>query len=429
LASSEDLLERLSLFGTRLGLASTRSLLEALGDPQARLSVALVAGTNGKGSTAALLSSMGSQAGYRTGLYTSPHLEQVHERVRVDGRAIDEPALRDRLERVLEAAAALRDEPVTYFEALTAAALLYFAEREVELAVLEVGLGGRLDATNVTEPLLALITEIALDHREHLGETLSEIAFEKAGVLRTGRPALARVSEGDARRVLVQRAAEVGAELRFVDGALPEGLCPSRSPLAGAHQLANLALAAEAAHELRVRGWERFDTLAIRDGAAACRWPGRLEWVEPTATAVRVLLDGAHNPAAIAALTRYLERQVGRHTLVFGAMRDKEVERMLPPLAAAAERVLITAADTPRARPPAELAPLGGERAEVVEGVEEALETALDGLDPIVVTGSLHLVGEMRSTLHRRFGVPRPAAELRTWQPSAGQPGARHEPG
>ncbi len=424
MASSQELLDRLELFGTRLGLRRIRELLGRLGDPQLEVPVVLVAGTNGKGSTAALLAAIVGAAGYRTGLYTSPHLESVRERIRVDGVAILESSLSAALERVLGAG----QETPTYFEALTAVALVEFERREVELAVLEVGLGGRLDATNVADPVLSLITEIDLDHQQHLGATLGEIAREKAGILRPGVPALAWVTAQAASETLERLAADLPTRLRFVgrestvargeDGTVElrtvGGSYRLQPSLVGRHQDGNLALAVSAAETLAGIGWQGIDLGAITEGVADCSWPGRLEWVE-LGDARRVLLDGAHNPSAARALREYLEEQVADYTLLFGALRDKDVGEMLPLLGGGATRVVLTTPASPRAIPPEELLSLLPEgSAEVVPDPRDALVAALDSARPVVVCGSLYLVGAIRAELRRAFGVPPAAADERT---------------
>ncbi len=432
MGSPRELLDRLELFGTRLGLETTRRLLASLREPQSELAIVLVAGTNGKGSTAALLSAIGSAAGYRTGLYTSPHLESVRERIRVDGVAISAADLSSALSDVLAAAQRVGEEPPTYFEALTVAALVHFARAGVELAVLEVGLGGRLDATNATEPALSLVTEIALDHREHLGASVGEIAAEKAGILRAATPALAWVTDPVARRRLVEIADDLGTPLRFVvdECALARrggrqvelvtaGATHHLEPaLLGAHQLPNLGLAVAAAEALHAAGWERLGKDAVREGIAGGRWPGRLEWVELGA-AGRVLLDGAHNPHAAAALARYLSTLEPGYTLIFGALQDKEVAAMLPPLAERAERLLLTTLRSTRSLEPEELARhLPGRSVGLYRTAGAALTDALEMAAPVVVCGSLYLVGEIRSELRRRFGTPVAAVELRTYEPA-----------
>ncbi|HEX6864934.1 MAG TPA: Mur ligase family protein, partial [Thermoanaerobaculia bacterium] len=311
-------------------------MLAGFGDPQLQYRTVLVAGSNGKGSTSALLAAMASAAGLRTGLYTSPHLESVEERLRIDGRAIGSEELAGLLGRIVETASP------TYFEAVTAAAFLWFAERQVDLAVMEVGMGGRLDATNVCEPELSLITSISLEHQEHLGDTLAAIAREKAGTFRPGRPALVWLEDPEPSDAVRKVAAELGTDLRFAPELVtlrkeggrvrlktPRGEHDLELALPGKHQARNLALAVLAAEELGI-GPE-----AIAEGARSCRWPGRLEKVELPEDRV-VLLDAAHNPEGAAALADFLE---GPFDLLFGALADKDVARMLPPLAARARRV------------------------------------------------------------------------------------------
>jgi len=420
------ILRELEQFGVRLGLETTRRLLAALGDPQLRLTTVLVAGTNGKGSTAAFLAAMATAAGYRTGLYTSPHLETVEERLRIDGRAIAGERLAARLEAVLGAGGTARTHPPTYFEALTVAAFLDFADQDVDLAVFEVGMGGRLDATNAADPVLSLITPLSLDHREHLGSTLAAIAGEKAGVLRHGRPAWSAPQEPAAASALRRVAAATGAQLTFADAAAqveraargwdgqrlrvrtPRSEHDLEVSLLGAHQAGNAALAVLGAESLAELGWHRLDAAAIRAGAAACRWPGRLEAVTLPGGR-RVLLDGAHNPGGIRAVTRFLDELDGPVDLLFGALVDKPVPEMLPPLLARVRTAVLTTAPSSRAVPAAELAALAGGHAVVVEPEpSRALARALSGQAPLLVCGSLYLVGAVRTLLREWFEVPPP---------------------
>lgn len=377
-----------------------------------------MAGSNGKGSTSALLSAMASAAGRRTGLYTSPHLESVEERLRIGGRAIGPEELAGLLDRIVEVA-----EP-TYFEAVTAAAFLWFSQRQVDLAVLEVGMGGRLDATNVSDPLLSLITSISLEHREHLGDTLAAIAREKAGTFRPGRPALVWIEEPEAAESVRAVAAELGTDLRFAPGlvtireVVPMGLDGQRVRLAtpggehdleislpGAHQAKNLALAVLAAETLG------FGREAIEKGARSCRWPGRLERVSLPDGGL-VLLDAAHNAEGAAALAGFLDQLPGPIDLLFGALGDKDVAEMLGPLAPHARKIYLTTPASDRARPPEEVAGLlaGREGVEVVPDLEKALDRALQPGARLVVCGSIYLIGEVRKRLRERFGVPPPAA-------------------
>lgn len=448
-------LDDLGRFGVHLGLGHVRRLLAALGDPHLARPTVLVAGTNGKGSTAALLAAMATAAGRTTGLYTSPHLESVEERVRLDGRPVAGPRLGDAVMEVMAAARRLQtagdlDAPPTYFEAVTAAAALVFRDAAVDLAVLEVGLGGRLDATNTADPLLSVITPVAMDHGAVLGATLAAVAGEKAGVLRPGRPAVAWGTDPEVRRALAAAEEATGAALSFADdevtfdaveprppapwGGLRVALTTPRrtygleTPLAGRHQAVNLALAVRAAERLGEADGplEALPPDAIVAGAAAVSWPGRLESVEVPVkdNTVRVLLDAAHNPAGAQALAAFLD-QASRDrepspapVLVFGVLADKEAAGMLPPLARRAGHVILTRPPGDRGRDPAELLPyLEAMEEEEAAGVEvipdpgAALAAALQraaagGASPVVVCGSIFLVGAARRWLRRHHGVP-----------------------
>jgi dihydrofolate synthase/folylpolyglutamate synthase len=452
-----------------------RGLLAALGDPQLRFPAVLVAGSNGKGSTAALLAAMAAAAGYRTGLYTSPHLEDVEERLRLNGRAVDGARLGELLAAVVSCAEGRVGHTPTYFEALTAAAFLWFAAEEVDLAVVEVGMGGRLDATNLCEPVLSLITSISLEHREMLGDTLAQIAREKAGILRPGRPALSWVEDPEAAGALRQAAAGLGTELHAAEREVtivareargwegqtvtlvtPAGRRTLPLRLLGRHQAHNLGLATRAAELLAGMGFpalgasgsegsegagdagpfaasatpEALSGGAIAAGAAACRWPGRVEVVSLPGGR-RALLDAAHNGEGTAALAEFLDEardRAGTVDLVFGALGDKDAGEMLGHLAPRARRLVLTTAPSPRARPAAELAALlagsgriaadpagAGRAAPLLVEAQPAVALALAlelGAETVVVCGSIFLVGELRRQLRERFGVPAPASDL-----------------
>ena len=414
--SASEILDRLEVWGQKLGLDATRSLLDVLGKPQQRVPTVLVAGTNGKGSTSAALASILSAAGLRCGLYTSPHLEHVEERLRIDGAAISETELGHWLRQVLDAAG---EAPPTYFESLTAAAWLHFAHHGVDAAVFEVGLGGRLDATNVSDPLLSVITQVARDHAPQLGWTLTSIAGEKAGVMRPGRTCLTWPGRPEVQRELRRCAAVCGAHL--VDASVGVELDRLQAPLAGRHQLGNLALAIRAAEEFCALTGSELPAEAVRKGVEALRWPGRLEWVEVDAHGVhrRILFDAAHNPAGAAALRAYLEETGLRFDLLYGSLAEKEPEQCLPVLAERADRVVLTAFDHPRAASPETLAPLLASRPAEVSGdaasaLESCLSAATSHAHALVVTGSLYLVGEVRSALRDRCGVPTAARDLVT---------------
>lgn len=430
------LLDDLEHFGVRLGLTRIERVLEALGSPQVGLPTVLVAGTNGKGSTAAVLAAIGTAAGYRTGLYTSPHLETVEERIRLDGVQVTTGTLVELVEEVIEAARGSGDEPPTYFETLTAAALCHFRRAAVDLAILEVGMGGRLDATNASQPMLSLVTPIGLDHQEYLGGTTAAIAREKAGILRPDRPALAVIPDREARSSLTRVAARVGARLALVDVAARLGRRDARpgrgqsfevrsergsyrleSRLEGRHQADNMVLAVVAAERLAELGLERIDRSAIERGVASARWPGRLEWVERPSGGW-VLLDAAHNQAGWEALQAYLDGIDRPFDLLFGALREKLREPVVPPLVGRAARVVLTTPPSARGLAAGELAKWLARPVEVEEDPERALERALDvtsepAADPLlVVCGSLYLVGAVRGELRRRWGVPAAPVEL-----------------
>ncbi len=419
-------LESLDVRGMKLGLAAIDALCERLGRPERKVPSVLVGGTNGKGSTAATLSAIAKASGLRAGLYTSPHLMRVNERVRLEDEDAPSEELDAALGRVFAAADAAPSVPATYFEAVTAAALLMFAERGLDLAVLEVGLGGRFDATNIAPAVLSAVTSIGLDHTEELGGTLSRIAAEKAGIFRRGRPALALAAAPEARDVLRAAAGEAGAQWHDASlelsvrvgetgtsGTLFDLTTPLRkialaTPLPGAHQAWNTALAVRAA-ELLPEPVLALTEAALAEGVRRVRWPGRLERFDVGGR--EVLLDGCHNTEGAAALAAFLGEAglAGRCRLLFGAMVDKDVEGMARLLFPAVRDVTLTAAASPRAAPADELA----RRVRAASGgvsssrsVGEAIEALLaqGGSAPIIVAGSLYLVGEARAWLLARGG-------------------------
>jgi dihydrofolate synthase/folylpolyglutamate synthase len=417
---SAEILASLEGRGIRLELAPFRRLLAALGEPQLAAPAAIVAGTNGKGSVVALLDAALAAAGYRALAATSPHLVSPHERIRIAGADVSEPTLADALERVL-AAATPATHP-TYFEALVAATFLAGAEAGVDLLLLEVGLGGRLDATNASEPVVSTVTRIGLDHTAELGSTLAAIAAEKAGVFRAGRAAVVARQPAAADAALARAAAGAGARLRRVESTVTVVAAEFRGlaghalelatdraryrfdlALAGAHQVDNAATALAAAEELAGAGFARLDSDAIARGFAAARWPCRLEALAAGDGRATVLLDAAHNPDGCAALAAFLDRLGRPFTLLFGALADKDLDGMLPPLAARAARVVLTRPDSPRAADPAALAARLGKRvaAALVEpDPARALELArAAGPELVVACGSLYLVGRLRARL------------------------------
>lgn len=382
-------LEALGPQRIRPGLSRTRALLAGLGDPQASFRSVLVAGTNGKGSTAAFASSILSSAGVLAGLYTSPHLVEVTERVRVGERDVSRRELSDALSLVAAVSGAGALAP-TYFEALTVAAFELLRRRGVEVAVVEVGIGGRLDATNVLSPEVCVVTNVGLDHLDVLGPALADVAREKAGILRPGLPALTGAT-GEALEVLAAEAQRVGARLLTVPPA-PADLLEG-SPLAGEHQRANLALAIAAASALAP-----LDDGAIWDGIASVRWPGRLQRLERSGKRP-LLLDGAHNPDGARALAAHLDAEglAGRVDLLFGALGDKDVAGTFAPLGERARRVLLAPPASPRAVPGDELARrLGRPLSEACRDVASALDRLdREGEGLVLVAGSLYLVGDV----------------------------------
>ncbi|HXK12497.1 MAG TPA: folylpolyglutamate synthase/dihydrofolate synthase family protein [Vicinamibacteria bacterium] len=422
-------------FGMKFGLETMRALVAEMGHPERAYPTLLVAGTNGKGSVAAYCDAALRASGLRTGRYTSPHLVRVNERIAVDGRDIGDPGFEAAVRAVRDAAERLVRRGVlgahpTFFEVLTAAAFAHFRRERVDAAVLEVGLGGRLDATNVAEPLASAIVSIDLDHEVYLGRTLAAIAREKAGVMRPGRSTVVGPLSDDARRVVRARAREVGARLvearrgaRTFDRGegrtsaraaatfglvTPTAAYPGLRPLPGAHQRDNLIVAVRLLEEAKRAGIP-IDLSKVPEAVARTRWPGRLERVPGDPP---LLLDGAHNPAGARALAAHLA-DGPPFVLVFGAMADKDVAglaRALFPLAAA---VVLTRPRVARAATPSDLARRAGRlgsRADLEPSVARALALAR-GLarargpgTVVVVAGSLYLVGAVKAILERRRG-------------------------
>lgn len=414
-------------FGIKLGLSTIRGILKRLGDPQRRFRCLHIAGTNGKGSVASLLAAILQAAGYRVGLYTSPHLVRFNERIRVNGREIDDRRIVSLYRRVRRAAAGGR-EP-TFFEFTTAMALAEFADRRVDWAVIETGMGGRLDATNVILPEVAVITNISLEHRAYLGKTLARIAYEKAGIIKRRRPVVTGVRQPAALAPIRETARRRAAPLfrrgehfrirRGPDGAFTyHGIAHRwhglRTALPGDFQCDNAALAL-AVCELLARKAPRLGIEAIRQGLRDHRWPGRLEVV---AQRPLVIFDGAHNLDAAAKLGDWLAaNRAGRPlTLVVGILDDKPYRAMLRHLLPHADRVVLTRARIERALPPERLAQVAGPSVKdlrIIPDVAEAFRYAVDTAPAegmVLVAGSLYVVGEARAALTPdRAAPPDPA--------------------
>lgn len=396
----------------KLGLDRIRAVLEALGNPQDRCRIVHVAGTNGKGSTCAMIESALRASGATTGLFTSPHLAEPTERIRIDGipipaeefaAAFDE--VHGAVERLIESGHI--DLHTTYFETVTAMALLVFA-RHADRVVLEVGLGGRLDATNVVRPELAVITPIDFDHEQFLGRSIEAIAGEKAGILKAGAPAVFAPQRAEAALVLDRRAAELGIRVVRADELAVEdmelhprgsrfriGALTVECPLAGEHQAVNAVTAVAALRTLGVADPD------IAAGIAATRWPGRLERI---ASRPEIVVDGAHNPAGARALAAYLDRfYAGRRiVLIFGAMRDKAIDEIAGVLFPRAAEIIVTAPRQARALAPEALLDAADHPCvRIAADVAEAIAMARAGSpdDAVFVTGSLFLVAEARATI------------------------------
>ena len=393
----------------KLGLDRIRLLMEALGGPQERLRFVHVAGTNGKGSTCAMIEAALRDGG-RTGLFTSPHLSAPTERIRLDGRPVSEErfaAAFDRVHKAVETlvAAGTLESHTSYFETVTAMAFAIFAEERVDAAVLEVGLGGRLDATNVVRPELCVITPVDFDHEAFLGKSLEAIAGEKAGILKAGVPAVFSRQRPEAAEVLNRRADELSIPVartetwKVVDLEMDARgsrflLSGERDlridcPLAGEHQVENAATAAVALTRLGV------SIPAIETGIAQTRWPGRLERISERP---EIIVDGAHNPAGARALAAYIDRfyRSRRVRLIYGAMRDKAVPEIGGVLFPLAEQVIVTAPRQARAMLPESVREISDHpNLQIARTLGEALRLVADA-DVVFITGSLFLVAEAR---------------------------------
>lgn len=416
-----DFLFSLERLGMKFGLENIATLCAALGHPEQTFTSIVIAGTNGKGSVTVMVETALRAAGHRTARYTSPHLVRLEERFVIDGREVETAVLRDVVGSVqatvdsLVTSAKLETLP-TFFECTTAAAFELFRRAGVAVAVLEVGLGGRLDATNVVTPITTAITSIDFDHQAQLGNTLEAIAREKAGVAKPGVPMVCgRVPEAAARVIrevcelqhapLIRVSDVVRIEPR-ADGETLDmhvgmrSLEAIRLSLAGRHQRENAAVAVAVMNEVSQRGILVGDA-AMRKGLTDAHWPARLERF--VRDGVDILLDAAHNPAGARALASHLQ-DIGwpKVTMLFGAMRDKDVNGMLATLALLCERVICTTAPSPRALPADELADVARRYAPVVEVVPDmkhALQRALSYRIPVVAAGSIFLIGPLRDIL------------------------------
>jgi dihydrofolate synthase/folylpolyglutamate synthase len=425
----------------KFDLDHMRVLLDGLDHPERRFPSVLIAGTNGKGSTAATLASILRASGLKTGLYTSPHLVRINERIRINGEEISDDAfaeLHGKIDHVADTLVENTRLPwhPSFFEMMTAIAFEHFAREKVDLAVLEVGMGGRLDATNVVDPRVSVITDISLDHQKYLGNTVGEIAHEKVGIIRPGGAVVTLPQQPEANDVIGN--AILDSEARavnavtyvppvspassdyFVMGIEPGKPALSRyplqvlareilveTPLVGRHQLRNVALAIAAAVELNQQGFSGITADSIERGIRETHWPGRFQVIPARAGWPEIVIDVAHNPAGAWALRSALsERYEDRPLIfVFGAMRDKAISEMAEILFPLADRVIVTRPENPRAASPEEIQQAGsrtGAEIELAEDVLHAIERAreLSGEKSVlVITGSIYLVGEVMGRL------------------------------
>ena len=377
-------------FGIKLGLENTRRLLDHLGNPERKLRIFHVAGTNGKGSVCAMLDSVFRTAGLRCGLYTSPHLCDFRERMVVDGNRISRKAAAEILTCLREFC---KDwpHPPTFFELTTAMALAHFSREKCDVVVLETGMGGRLDATNTVTPLVSIITPIAMDHAEWLGDSIAKIAVEKAGIIKPSIPVVSARQTPEASGVLQNQASGFGSPLMFVEHAYA-----GQIGLAGAHQKWNAALAVAAIH---ASGISVPDT-TIETGLRDVVWPARFQKIGD-----QIILDGAHNPHAAEALVATWREHFGtqKASIIFGAMKDKDSREMLAVLSGIAEAFFFVPVDSPRSAEPAELMRSTAQTAKIFSSLTSAIDAATAEPAPVLITGSLFLAGEALSVLNPGF--------------------------
>lgn len=430
-------IENTGKFGSRLGLENVSRLLDILGNPHRELRIIHVAGTNGKGSTCSFINSMLIYQGYNVGLYTSPYLEEFNERIKINNVNISDEDLAQSVSRVSDAIGQMIEEGCdhpTEFEIITACAFLYFRDRDVDFAVIEVGLGGRLDATNVCIPLVSAITSISMDHTEYLGDTLARIAFEKGGIIKNKRPVVLYQQSDEVESVISSICSERDSELFITENDKIEYISEEMSSqsvnlevmghfysgveisLPGRHQARNLAVALSVLRLLEISSEiSQVDTEALYRSIRETRWPGRMEVIK---TEPLTIIDGAHNPDGAAILSESVDRYlVGKKiNLVFGMLRDKDILSVAKLLAVKADRIIITEPESPRAASSAEvhgiiLEALSGEDIpditeipDIEEAVRHAQSMAGDG-EAVIYAGSLYMIGRVRSLLRKMYDI------------------------
>ena len=378
--------------GIKLGLENVGRLLGALGNPHRRLSCIHIAGTNGKGSVSAMLDSVARAAGLRTGLYTSPHLVRFNERIQVSGQPITDDEVLAGLNLIREGIKRSGSTP-TFFEITTALGFLHFLTHRVDLVIMETGLGGRLDATNLITPLVSVLTSIDLDHQKILGDSRAKIAREKAGIIKPGVPVVSIAQTADVREVIDEVAASLGSPVTYTT----EPITDFQIGLAGSHQRLNAAVARDALAAAKLG----ISAESLKIGLRWVFWPGRFQALDD-----RLTIDGAHNLAASQRLVQtWSECYPGiSPTVVFGGLRDKDLNEMLAALAPIAARFLLVPVKNPRSEDPASIKLPNGIPGDVFPGVQEAVEAARKLAEPILVTGSLFLVGEVLSWVQPQLG-------------------------
>lgn len=418
-----EFIHRTSWKGSRLGLERITELMHLLGDPQDELRCVHIAGTNGKGSTAAMLASVLTEAGYKTGLYTSPYIYRFHERMQINGVEISDEALAALAEKIKPQVERMADQP-TEFEIITAMAFLYFREQNCDVVVLEVGLGGRLDSTNIIRaPEAAVITSIGLDHTDVLGDTPEAIAGEKAGIIKGGAPVVLAHQSRQVEEVIRAKCGEAASALTVTDetqlvpvsGSLDGQVFHYRDrrglviSLAGRHQLQNAALVLDTVDVLRQKGYLIAEE-AIRRGLQKARWPGRLEVLRQKPL---FLVDGAHNPKGVEALADFLRQNLNgeKVTFLMGVMADKDDSAMIAETAPFAARYITVTPENPRALSASVLkehieAVFAGE-VTAAASVEDGLRLALAGDGGVCAFGSLYMIGAIRAY----FGLYEPMPE------------------
>ncbi len=416
---------------TNFNLSRMNRLLAGVGNPHKEFRSVHIAGTKGKGSTATMLASMVSNSGLKVGLYTSPHLMDLRERIQINDEMIPESEMTRLMAKVAPVVNRLAKDEPTFFEIMTTLGFLYFAEQKVDLAVIEAGLGGRLDSTNVIKPEACAITSISYDHMAQLGHTLDKIAEEKAGIFKPGVPAVSAPQAAEARQALLRVAAKMKTPLRFtgkdiefsyrfessratgphIRVSLTSGTSRFEHlpvPLPGDHQAVNCGLALSLMAILKERGFVIDDQKAI-EGLAKARLPGRMEMVHDDP---RIMVDGAHNAASVEALMRAIGQNIPYDSMVviFGCRSDKDIPGMLDHIQLGADKVIFTDAGSPRAADPHELAAQymerSGKMAQVAPRLEDAFdiaERAVTREDMICVTGSFYLVGNAKALVASRY--------------------------